>query len=299
MQGKRSAPWDASATFPNLTALPMDPASTKVETSPLALVRSLTAHAQLIRQLTQREIVGRYRGSVLGLAWSFFNPLLMLVVYTFVFSVVFKAKWGLPEAQDQSGYAVILFAGMVVHGLFAECVNRAPNLVLANPSYVKKVVFPLETLPWISMGAALFHTLVSVVVLLLSVWIVRGGVEPTVLWMPVILFPLVLGTMGVCWFLASMGVYLRDIGQSIGIVTTVLLFVSPVFFPVSALPARFQTWMLLNPLTFIIEQTRNVLIWGKMPDWLGLGVYTLVSCLVAWGGFYWFQRTRKGFADVL
>ncbi len=249
--------------------------------------------------MTQREIVGRYKGSVLGLAWSFFNPLLMLVVYTFVFSVVFKAKWGIREAQDQSGYAVILFAGMIVHGLFAECVNRAPTLVLTNPSYVKKVVFPLEVLPWISMGAAIFHTLISVLVLVLAIWVVKGSVEPTALLFPLILFPLVAGTMGVSWFLASTGVYLRDIGQSIGIVTTVLLFVSPVFFPISALPERFQTWMLLNPLTFIIEQTRNVLIWGKMPDWTGLVVYTLISFLVAWAGFYWFQRTRKGFADVL
>ncbi len=269
------------------------------KTTFFALVRDLFEYRQLLTQMIRREIIGRYRGSVLGLAWSFFNPLLMLLVYTFVFSVVFKARWGLPEDQGKVSYATILFTGMIVHGLFAECINRAPGLVLANPSYVKKVVFPLQILPWVSMGAAFFHAMVSVLILVIAILFLNGSLSITVIFLPLVLFPLIVATMGVSWFLASTGVYLRDIGQTVGLLTTILLFLSPVFFPVSALPPRFQAIMMLNPLTFIIEQSRNVLLWGKGPDWIGLFVYTLLSAGVAWAGYYWFQKTRKGFADVL
>lgn len=267
-------------------------------TSLTALARSLWSHRDLIMQMTRREVVGRYRGSVMGLAWSFFNPILMLVVYTFVFSVVFKAKWGMGD-ENKYSFAIALFVGMIVHGLFAEMVNRAPGLILSNVNYVKKVIFPLEILPVIGMGAALFHTLISLVVLLAAILLINGSLAWTALFFPLIILPLLIATLGVAWFLASLGVFVRDVGQTVGIFTTVLMFISPVFYPISALPEKFQFWMMLNPLTFVIEQSRAVMIFGRLPDWTGLGIYTAASLAVAWAGYWWFQKTRKGFADVL
>lgn len=271
----------------------------KHPTSLAALMRSLWQHRELISQMTRREVVGRYRGSIMGLAWSFFNPILMLVVYTFVFSVVFKAKWGGGGEQSQTGFAIILFVGMIVYSLFAEMVNRAPTMILANVNYVKKVVFPLEILPVVGLGAALFHSLISLGVLLVAILLINGSMAWTVVFFPLVILPLLIATLGVAWFLISMGVFVRDIGQITGTFTTVLMFLSPVFYSISALPAKFQFWLLLNPLTFMIEQSRAVLIFGKLPDWPALGIYTVASLVVAWAGFWWFQKTRKGFADVL
>jgi lipopolysaccharide transport system permease protein len=260
---------------------------------------SAWCNRELILQMARREVVGRYRGSVLGLAWSFFNPVLMLVIYTFVFSTVFKARWGGGGNETQVDFAVVLFVGMIVHGLFAECVNRAPQLIIGNTSYVKKVIFPLEILPWVAMGSALFHAAISLVVLLAVQLILAAWLPWTALLLPFVLMPLIFATMGFAWFLAATGVYVRDIGQTTGIFTTVLLFMSPVFYPITALPERFQLVLMLNPLTFIIEQARQVLIWGQSPDWSGLSIYSAISLMIAWIGFWWFQKTRRGFADVL
>ncbi len=265
----------------------------------VALGKSLWRNRQLIVQMTRREVVGRYRGSTMGLAWSFLNPVFMLAVYTFVFSVVFKARWGLGGEESKTQFAVVLFVGLIVHGLFAEVLNRAPGLVLSNINYVKKVVFPLEILPVASMGAALFHSMVSMGVLLLAFTIFNGYIHWTVVFAPVVLLPLVIVTLGLAWIFASLGVYLRDVGQTIGLITTVMMFLAPVFYPITALPQEFRPWLMANPLTFIIEQAREVLIWGRLPDWLGLGIYTLMALVVAWAGYVWFQKTRKGFADVI
>ena len=201
--------------------------------------------------------------------------------------------------ESRAGFAIVLFVGMIVHGLFAEVANRAPGLILGNVSYVKRVVFPLEVLPWIAMGSALFHAGISLVVLLLAQLIVAHQVPWTLVFFPLVVVPLVLATMGVAWLLASIGVYVRDIGQAIGIVTTVLLFLSPVFYPVSVLPDQYKVWIYLNPLTFVIEEARKVLLFGQMPEWGGLTLYLTLSLGTAWGGFWWFQKTRKGFADVV
>lgn len=269
------------------------------KTSLAALARSLWQHRDLIMQMTRREVVGRYRGSIMGLAWSFFNPILMLAVYTFVFSVVFKAKWGMDAEESQYSFAIALFVGMIVHGMFAEVLNRAPGLILSNANYVKKVIFPLEIFPVIGMGAALFHTLVSLGVLLAAILLVHGGLAWTAIFFPLVILPLLIATLGVAWFFASLGVFVRDVGQTVGIFTTVMMFISPVFYPISALPKEFQIWLMLNPLTFVIEQSRAVIIFGKLPDWTGLGMYAAASLVMAWAGFWWFQKTRKGFADVI
>ncbi len=268
-------------------------------TSLPALGKSLWRNRALIMQMTRREVVGRYKGSVMGMAWSFFNPVFMLTVYTFVFSFVFKARWGIGGDESRTQFAVVLFVGMIVHGLFAEVLNRSPGLVLSNVNYVKKVVFPLEILPVISMGAALFHGLVSLGVLLVAFFLFNGFVHWTVLFAPLVMLPLVMLTLGLAWMFASMGVFLRDVGQTIGIITMVMMFLAPVFYPITALPEKYRPWLMANPLTFIIEQMRAVLIWGQMPNWAGLALYTLVATVVAWAGYAWFQKTRKGFSDVL
>jgi lipopolysaccharide transport system permease protein len=266
----------------------------------VALGRSLWRNRQLIVQMTKREVIGRYQGSAMGLAWSFFNPVFMLVVYTFVFSEIFKSRWGGIGGDDsKTQFAVVLFVGMIVLSLFSEVLNRAPGLILANVNYVKKVVFPIEILPVIAMGAALFHTLISLGVLLVAFVLFNGYLHWTAVFTPLVLLPLVIITLGLAWMLASLGVFLRDVGQTIGLITTVLMFLSPVFYPVTAVPERFRPFIMANPLTFIIEQAREVLIWGHFPNWLGMGIYTLAATVVAWAGYAWFQKTRKGFADVL
>jgi lipopolysaccharide transport system permease protein len=269
-------------------------------TSLASLVRSLSRNRQLIMQMIRRDVVGRYQGSAMGLAWSFLNPVFMLVVYTFVFSEIFKSRWGGIGGDDSKTlFAVVLFVGIIVLNLFSEVLNRAPGLILANVNYVKKVVFPIEILPVIAMGAALFHSLISLGVLLAAFALFNGYLHWTSVFIPLVLLPLVILALGLSWILASLGVFLRDVGQTIAIITTVLMFLSPVFYPVTAVPERFRPFLMANPLTFIIEQAREVLIWGHLPNWIGLGAYTLTAVVIAWAGYAWFQKTRKGFADVL
>ena len=275
----------------------MNPHAT-ASASPVGAVRSLWTNRQLIARMGQREIIGRYKGSAMGLAWSFITPLFMLAIYTFVFSVVFQARWGTSE-ESKTQFAVVLFAGLIVHTLFSDVINRAPQLVLGNVNYVKKVVFPLEILPVVQLLSATFHALVSVVVLIAAQLVFQGSLPITALLLPVVLLPFLLLTLGLAWWLASLGVFVRDVGQTISLVTSVMLFMSPVFFPVQSLPPALQPWMHLNPLTFVIEQVREVVVWGRLPDWQGLAVYSLASIATAWLGFAWFQKTRKGFADVL
>ncbi|MDZ5434246.1 ABC transporter permease [Pseudomonas fluorescens] len=265
---------------------------------PLSLLRSLWHNRQLIAQMTRREVIGRYRGSVMGLAWSFFNPILMLAVYTFVFSEIFKARW-VGQDAGKGQFAILLFVGMIMHGLFAECANRAPSLILSNSNYVKKVVFPLEILPLITLGSALFHTCISLLVLVLAQLLLTHALPWTAILLPLVMMPLVLGTLGISWLLASLGVFLRDVSHVIGVLTTVLLFLSPVLYPVAALPPAYQPWLKLNPLTYIIEESRNILLFGHLPQWGSLFVAIVIGTLMAAGGYWAFQKTRKGFADVL
>ncbi|WP_119717228.1 ABC transporter permease [Cognatilysobacter tabacisoli] len=265
------------------------------------LLKSIYGHRELLRQLTWQEIVGRYRGSVIGLSWSFLAPLLMLAVYTFVFSVVFGARWNLPQSQpqDNAQFAVILFAGLAVFNIFADCVNRAPGMIVANTNYVKRVVFPLELLPIIALGNALFHFSASMLVWLVVTVVMLGGIPWTAVLLPIVLFPLALATLGVTWFLASLGVYLRDVSQITSIVVTGLLFLSPIFFPAEAVPPQYRAVVLLNPLGYIVESARRVLIFGELPHGPGLLIAMAAGSAIAWVGFWWFQKTRKGFADVL
>ncbi|MGV7223863.1 MAG: ABC transporter permease [Nitrospinales bacterium] len=261
--------------------------------------RIFKINLQLIWQMTKREVIGRYQGSILGLSWSFLRPMLMLAVYTFVFSVVFKARWDVGGDESKVQFATVLFVGLIFHGLFAEIASAAPNLVVSNVNYVKKVVFPLEILPIVSMGAALFHSTISLLVLFVALIIFNGFLYWTVLLTPIVLLPLVFASLGFAWIAASIGVFIRDVEQPIEILVMILLFISGVFFPINILPETYRPWLKSNPLAFIIEQAREVIIWGNLPDWTGLTIHIIVSILILWVGFIWFQKTRKGFADVL
>lgn len=259
---------------------------------------SIWRNRELIATLAKREVLGRYRGSIIGILWSFFNPVFMLTIYTFVFSVVFKARWN--EGSDsKTEFALVLFAGLIVFNFVAECINRSPNLILANINYVKKVIFPLEVLPVVSLGVAFFHTIISLIVWLFAYIIFFGVPHSTFLLLPLVILPLLFFTLGLSWILSSLGVYIRDVSQFVSMAMTVLMFLSPIFYPITAIPERYRFFIQLNPISPAIEQVRQVLFWGQLPDlgiWL---VYFLASILVSILGFTWFQKTRKGFADVV
>lgn len=266
--------------------------------SPVEMFGCLWRNRELIHASAMREVLGRYRGSIFGLVWSFFNPILMLSVYTFVFSVVFKARWN-DGSNSKVEFALLLFAGLIMYNLFAECINRAPTLILSNPNYVKKVVYPLEILPFVGLLSALYHAMISLVVWLTAYVFLYGIPHATILFLPMVMMPFCLFIMGLSWALSSLGVFLRDVYQIIGVMTSVLMFMSPIFFPASALPESYRHLIYLNPLTPVIEQTRDVLFWGKVPDIYIMAIYWMVTIFIAWFGFVWFQKTRKGFADVL
>jgi len=251
----------------------------------------------LLLQMIKREILGRYRGSMIGIAWSFLHPLLLLCVYTFVFGVVFKARW--QSSATTEDFSLNLFAGLIVFNIFAECMTRSSSLILENVNYVKKVVFPLEILPPCIVIASLFHALVSTIILLLFFVFVHGMPPWTVIFLPVIWLPFVMLILGISWFLSSLGVFLRDLGQVVGVSVTALMFLSPIFYPVSALPEFIQQWIFLNPLSWVIGETRNVLLLGVCPDWFSGMLYAIISLLVFILGYFWFIKTKKGFADVI
>lgn len=271
----------------------------KLSNSPAALVASVWRERHLIAQFVRRDVISRYQGSLLGVAWSLFQPIAMLIVYTFVFSVIFKAKWNLAGEQGRGEFAIILFAGLIVHAVIAETITRAPGLIPANANLVKKVVFPLEILVIVTFLTATFHALVSFVVLVLALVVTGMGVSWTIIFAPLVYLPFSLVALGFGWFLASIGAYVRDIGQVVGILSSILLFLAPVFYPITFIPERYRDWFLLNPITFVVEQMRDIAIFGRLPDFAGLAAYGGVALAICWLGFAWFQKTRRGFADVL
>ena len=267
---------------------------------PFRMVRELWAHRELIAQLTRREITQRYRGTYLGVLWSFLTPFLMLLIYTFVFSVVLQAKWGDVNRPTNMGqFALTLFAGLIPFNAFAEVVTRAPTLILQVPNYVKRVVFPLEVLVVVALGSALVHSLISVSILLVGIVLCLGFISPMVALLPLAYLPLMLLSLGLGWFLASLGVYVRDVGQTIALVVQVLFFLTPIFYPATAVPTRFQFVMNLNPLTMILEGFRRPLLWQQPLSWQPFVVWTTGTAVLAVLGYAWFMKTKHGFADVM
>jgi len=269
------------------------------EANPWRFGRTLWARRDLIRQLTLREITGRYRSSSLGLVWSLITPLVTLLLYTFVFGVVFKARWPGTRTDNLSEYGLLLFAGITAFSIFSECATRAPGLITGSPNYVKKVVFPLEILPVSLVGSALFHAGVSSLLLVVGAWLFLGSVSSTLWLLPVVLLPVTCLSLGLAWILASLGTYLRDIGHSVGLITQVLFFTTPIFYAVEAVPPTLRRVVELNPLTPAVENMRRVSVMGLWPDWpafwVSLGIGMSVLCL----GYAWFSVTKRGFSDVI
>jgi homopolymeric O-antigen transport system permease protein len=267
---------------------------------PMRMLGNLWRHRELVFRLTAQEVMQRYRGSYLGIIWSLITPILTLAVYAFVFSIVFQVRWGERAGPPRTGeFALTLFAGLIPFWVFSEVVNRAPAIVLSMPNYVKKVVFPLEILPVVAVGSAVVHSLISAAILLLGSVVLLGDVSPAVVLLPLAYAPLILLTLGLGWFLASLGVYIRDIGQVIGVFTQMLFFLSPIFYPVSAVPAHLQFILHANPLTAILSGFRQTMLWGVALAWGTWAGLTLATAAVALLGYAWFMQTKKGFADVM
>ena len=264
----------------------------------LAPFQTLARHRALVVELTRREVDGRYRGASLGVLWSLLSPFLLIAIYTIAFGTVMGGRWPEVEAAG-TPFSIVMFGGMIPYFVLSECMLRSPELVVGNPSYVKRVVFPLEILPWPMVLSALFHSLMNVVVfLILRLWL-DGAFTWTFVLLPLVLLPLVVLALGVSWFLAALAVYFRDVRQVTGVLSMALLFLSSAMMPLQSVPEAYRWVFVLNPLTFIIDQARNVLVWGVMPDWAGLALYLAGALVVLWGGWLWFRATSKGFADVL
>ena len=265
----------------------------------LQFIKTGMQHRNLILKLIEREILGRYRGSLFGIFWSFLQPLLMLAVYTLVFSTVFKTRW--PGIVDQGpiGFAINLFSGLIVFNLISECLTKAPSLVLANPSYVKKVVFPLEVLGYVTVGCALFHGLISILVLMVFQIIANGKISITIWLLPITWIPLLLLALASTWIFSAMGVYVRDIGQAIGAFVSMLMFISPIFFPLAALPARWQSILAFNPIAPIIEQTRAVTVLGQYPKLMYIFAGISLGLMLCEISYKFFMKAKRGFADVM
>ncbi len=262
------------------------------------MLETLAQRRSLLAELTKREILGRYRGASIGLLWSLISPFLMLMVYTLAFGYILRSRWP-GTSGSTTDFALILFVGLVVHGFFAECLTRAPQLVLSNPGYVKRVVFPLEILACSMTLTALFHLAMNLVVLVALKWFWHGELYWHMLLLPVVIAPLAILTVAVGWFLSALGVYLRDISQFVGVLATAMLFLSSAIIPLESLPEDYRWVFRANPLTLIIDQAREVVIWGRMPDWTALGIYTACVSGLALLALAFFRRMRGGFADVL
>jgi len=254
-------------------------------------------HRALVAELAKREFSGRYRGSFGGIAWSFAQPLFLLAVYTVAFGVILQARWGFGGGTGE--YALMLFAGLIVFNAFAECLNNAPSLISSNPNYVKKVIFPLEVLPWVTALAAILHAVIGIAVWLAGYAILIGTPSPTVLLFPAVLATLFPVLLGVGWLLSAIGVVVRDVGQLTGLVAHALLFLTPIFYSIEAAPPALQRLLLANPLTFVVEQLRIVLYHGQVPSLRGLAVYFALACAFALLSLTVFRRMRPRFADLL
>ena len=269
--------------------------------APLAAIRKWLRYRELIFQLTSREISQRYRGTYLGVIWSFITPLLMLLIYTFVFSIIFQARWGdrIHPAQGMAQFALTLYAGLIPFVVFSESVNRSPTLILGVPNYVKKIVFPLEILPMVVVGGVLVHSLISIGILIALAYVLTGAASHTFFLLPLVYIPLIFLCLGLSWFLAALGVYVRDIRNGVEILVQMLMFLSPVFYPASMVPERLRTVLGINPLTSILDNFRRVLLWNEYPDWTLWGIWTAVTLLLALLGYLWFMRTKDGFTDIM
>ena len=257
----------------------------------------LWRYRSLVLELTKREFAGRYRGSFGGIAWSFMQPFLLLTVYTIAFGVILKSRWG--GVGSTVEYALMLFSGLIVFNAFSEVLSKSPTLVTGNPNFVKKVVFPLELLPIITVATALIHALIGIMVWLLGYALLIGIPKATVLLFPLVLICFVPVLLGVGWLLSSVGVVVRDISQLTGLLNQALLFLTPIFYSIEAAPPLIQKLLMINPLTLVVEQFRLILFHGQMPAYKELAIYFAMASILAWASLVLFRRLRPSFADMV
>lgn len=261
------------------------------------LFATLWRHRSLVLELTKREFSGRYRGSFGGVVWSFVQPLFLLTVYTVAFGVILKSRWGF--SGGTADYALMLFAGLIVFNAFSEVLSKSSTLIIDNPNFVKKVVFPLELLPVISVATALIHAFIGIVVWFLGYALLFGVPKMTAILFPLVLACFVPVLLGLGWLLSSIGVVMKDIGQLTAMLNHTLLFLTPIFYSIEAAPPLLQNLLMLNPLTFVVEQFRLVLFYGQLPMLSGLAIYFALASLFAWASLILFRRLRPGFADMV
>lgn len=258
-----------------------------------------TRHYDLLSQFTRRGVSDRYRGSALGFAWALLTPLALLATYTFVFGVIFKARWGLDENEGLGDFALVLFTGLIAFNVFSDPIVAAPALLRRYPNFIKKVVFPLEVLGISSVASAVIHSLFSLMIVIVGALALHHSLHWTIIYLPLYYLPLAFLTIGLCWFLSALGLFLRDLVHLIGLLVQLLMFLSPIFYPVRIVPPRLRWVFELNPLSVIIEGFRRSILWGQFPEWAALAWLWPVSLLVLCLGYWIFSRLKPGFADVL
>ncbi len=263
-------------------------------------LETLVRHRELVLRLAIRDVVARYQGSVLGIAWSLLAPLMMLAIFTLFFGVVFGARWSGPGAHDGVGsFAVFAFAGLIVHGFVAELLPRANGLIRTHASFVKRVIFPLEALIWVPVLSSLFHFIAYLLVLAVVVAIVNGGLPWSALSVVVWLLPAMLLAAGIAWLLAALGVFFRDMGQIIPFLSTALLYISPVFYPIDQVPAALRPILSGNPLAPLIEGIRACVITGQAIEWQSYFLLLAGTWLFALLACWMFRRLSPVFADII
>lgn len=267
--------------------------------NPVGMIRGLYFSRDLIRQFIWREVMGRYKGTYFGVIWSIVNPLMMLFVYSLVFGVILKARFGTEPGQGQLHFVLNLFCGLLLYEVFSGCVSRASTLIVANTNYVKRVVFPLEILPVTVLGANMVNAAMGFAILIPAVVLYNSQLSLTMCLFPLVLIPLCSLTLGLSWLLASLGAFVRDIGQPVAVMIQLLFFISPIIYPLSASPEALRLLMRINPLTTIMEDARNTLLLGKSPEWAWWAVVTALSMVFMQLGYVWFMKSKRAFADVI
>lgn len=265
----------------------------------LKFSRRLVTLASLWRTLVAQDLAVRYRGTLLGRAWPLVMPLMMLALYGFVFGAVFRARWpGLAE-DDDLGFTLNLFTGLMIHAVLAETVGQAPTLMQRNSNFVRKMVFPLPVLVAVPLGSALVHALIGIGFLLVIAGLFGGGWHWSMLAMPVVLLPYLVMLYGLALAFAALGVYVRDLGQITLVLVVAALFTGAVFYPLDMVPAPLAGVVHFNPISWPTEAMRNCVLHGTWPDPAALGKYSLASVFILGIGWWMFATLRRGFADLL
>lgn len=261
----------------------------------LRMLRDLFSHRELIVSFAKRTLIGRYRGSFLGIFWSFINPLFLLLIYTIVFSFLFKIRPGVGDVP----YSIFLFAGMIPWIAFSEALSHSTSIILENKNLVKKTVFPLEILPVTATLAGFIHSLFGLVILLSGILLVRHTLYPLLFLLPLVMVLQIILTIGLCWFLASLGVFIRDISHMVGLGLTALMYLTPILYPIEMIPTKFRWLWAINPMYGIVNGYRSLLLQGTFPDWKSLLWVFIAGLVLTILGYSWFMKTKKVFADVI